>query len=109
MRQVCGTKESLVKNQKSLNSMISENPQKVIQIQSCFYHGVFGILATSSIDIIEVTSHSTLRGLKAIYVNQISDSHTCSSYVLMKTVYVTGPNKQRLYTIIVMNSYFRYD
>lgn len=76
MRQVCGTKESLVKNQKFLNSMISENPQKAIQIQSCFYHEVFGILATSSIDIIEVTSHSILRGLKAIYVNKISDSHT---------------------------------
>lgn len=71
---MCGTKESLVKNQKFLISMISENPQKVIQ--SCFYHEVFGILATSSIEIIEVTSHSVLRGLKAIYVNKISDSHT---------------------------------
>lgn len=56
--------------------MISENPQRVIQTQFCFYHEVFGILATSSIEIIEVTSHSILRGLKAMYVNKISDSHT---------------------------------
>lgn len=50
-----------------------------------------------------------VEGFSFLNSYQISDSHTCSSYVLMKTVYVTGPNKQRLYTIIVMNSYFRYD